>query len=320
LTKVFITGVSGFIGCELAHRCVEEGYTVAGLIRQHPQHNEAVESLKGKILLYEGDLRDSTRLSNIIREFNPEYVAHLGALTRVSYSFSHEEETMDVNLGGTVRLVNALKKYGTNLKKFIFASSMETYGHQEKHEPFDENTPFGVGSPYGVWKIACDYYLRQQWYANRFPCIILRQTNTYGRKYDNYFVVEAFITDMLRNPDVVNFGDPRPVRNFIYIDDLIDLYITLFESDNPELFGKAFTIGPPNGISIKELADLIAKKLNWNGRINWFTREIRSGEIFYLNSKHDLITELTGWKPKVSLDEGLDRTITYWKKKLGIKR
>ena len=318
--KILITGISGFIGEQIANKALKEGYEVAGLIRQHPQHNQAVKNLRGKATLFEGDVRDRTRLGNIIREYDPEYVVHLAALTRVSYSFGHELETFDTNAGGTVNMISACRQYGTNLKKFIFASSMETYGHkpenQKQNKPFNPNTLPGVGSPYAVWKICGDWFVRQQHYANDFPGIVLRQTNTYGRVYDDYFVVEAFITAMLKNKKEVNFGNPEPIRNFMHIDDLTDLYMTLFKTENPDVFGKAFTIGPPNGITIKELADRIAEKLDWHGKINWYTREIRDGEIFYLNSNNEKITELTGWEPKISLDEGLDRTIKYWKEKL----
>jgi nucleoside-diphosphate-sugar epimerase len=101
----------------------------------------------------------------------------------------------------------------------------------------------------------------------------------------------------------------------LYIDDLTDLYLTLFKSDS-KLNGESFTIGPPNGITIRELALQIAHKLNWDGMINWYTREIRDGEIYYLNSSNKKITKMTGWKPKTSLDEGLDKTIRYWQSKL----
>jgi len=318
--RVLITGISGFLGERIALKCLEEGYEVAGLVRQHPQHNQAVENLKGKVTLYEGDTRDRTRIGNIIREFNPEYVAHLAALTRVSYSFGHELETFDTNAGGTVNMVMACRKYGTNLEKFVFASSMEAYGHQpdyhKQFKPFNEHTLPGVGSPYAVWKVCGDWFVRQQHYANDFPGIVLRQTNTYGRTYDDYFVVEAFVTAMLKNKKEVNFGNPEPVRNFMHVDDLVNLYLTLFKTENPDVFGKAFTIGPNNGITIKELADKIAEKLDWHGKINWYTREIRDGEIFYLNSENETVTNMTGWKPEISIDEGLDRTIAYWKEKL----
>ena len=320
--RIFITGISGFIGEELAQRCIKEGFEVGGLIRQHPQHPDTIKNLRGKVSLYEGDITDSTRLGNIIRDFNPEYVVHLAALSRVSYSFGHEEETFLTNAGGTIRLVEALKKYGTNLKKMIMASSMEVYGHKPDYYktfvPFNENTTFGVGSPYAVWKICGDYFVRQQHYANDFPGIVFRQTNTYGRKFDDYFVVEAFVTSMLKNKKQVNFGNPEPIRNFLHIDDLIEFYMTVFESGNIDILGQAFTTGPPNGITIGRLAEMIAEKLDWHGDINWYTREIRDGEIYYLNSSNDKATKMTGWKPKISIDEGLDKTIQFWKEKLDI--
>ena len=318
--KVFITGISGFIGYELAEKALKEGYEVGGLIRQHPKPSEAVEKLRGRVHLYEGDVTDVTRLGNIMRDFNPEYIVHLAALTRVSYSFGHEQETFNTNAGGTVNMVTAARKYATNLKKFIFASSMETYGHKPDYHrdfiPFDENTVFGVGSPYAVWKICGDYFVRQQHYANAFPGIVLRQTNTYGRKFDDYFVVEAFVTAMIKNKNEVNFGNPKPYRNFMHIDDLTDLYITLFKCNSKKILGKAFTVGPQNAVSIGELAEMIADKLHWNGKMNWYTREIRDGEIYYLNSNNKLISRLTSWKPRISLDEGLDKVIEYWKEKL----
>jgi len=319
--KVFISGISGFIGENLAQKCVKEGYEVAGLIRQHPQFSEAVKNLRGKVQLYEGDLTDAVSVRNIIRDFQPNYIAHLGALTRVSYSFDHIQETMQTNLGGTVNMVLAAEKYAYELEKFVFASSVETYGQQElfmnQRKPLDENVIQHAGSPYGVWKIAGEYFVKQQYYSNNFPGICLRQTNTYGRKYDDYFVLEQFVTQMLKNKDEVNFGNPKPIRAFLHIDDLVNLYLTLFKSENEELFGNAFTIGPANGITIGELADMIAKKLDWKGKINWYTREIRHGEIFYLNTGNEKITKLTGWKPKISLDEGLDKVIEYWRNKLG---
>jgi len=318
--KVFISGISGFIGSVLANKCLKEGYEVGGLIRQHPQFNDAVNNLRGKAKLYEGDLTDATSINNIIKNFQPNYIAHLGALTRVSYSFDHVRETMETNLGGTVNMVQAAQKYAYGLKKFILASSVETYGQQDEFMkgkiPMNENTPQKAGSPYAVWKIAGEHFVKQQFYANDFPGLCLRQTNTYGRVYDDYFVVEAFITQMLQNKKIVNFGHPKPIRAFLHIEDLTDLYIELFKCKNKDILGESFTIGPANGITIGKLAEIIKEKLNWNGKINWYTREIRSGEIFYLNTNNKKVTEMTGWKPKITLDEGLDRVIAYWKEKL----
>ena len=182
--------------------------------------------------------------------------------------------------------------------------------------PMDEKTPQKAGSPYAVWKIAAEHFVKQQHYANDFPGLALRQTNTYGRVYDDYFVVEAFITQMLQNKKVVNFGHPKPIRAFLHIEDLTDLYIELFKCKNKDILGESFTIGPANGITIGKLAEMIAEKLNWKGKINWYTREIRSGEIFYLNTNNKKVTEMTGWEPKIGIYKGLNMAIAYWKEKL----
>ena len=320
--RILITGISGFIGNELAEKAVEEGYEVAGLIRQSFRYNDAINRMKGKIKLYEGSLNDYAKLVNIVDDYMPDFVAHLGAITPVSYSFSHPWEVINTNLIGTVNLTEALKKHCPSLKKFVFASSMETFGQQselhKKFIPFNEETEQRAACPYAVAKIGAEKYVKYLNYAYKFPGISLRQTNCYGRKWNDYFVAEAFITQMLKKPSEVNFGNPLPVRNFLYIDDLVDLYLTLFKSDNPDILGESFTTGPPNGITIEELANIIANKLDWKGEINWYTREIRDGEIYYLNSDNKKVTKMTGWEPKITLDKGLDMTIDYWKQKLDI--
>jgi nucleoside-diphosphate-sugar epimerase len=121
---------------------------------------------------------------------------------------------------------------------------------------------------------------------------------------------------MLSNPYEVEFGYSEPYRNFIFIDDMLSAWTTII--NNPALVntGKILTIGPDNPIKIRDYADMIAKKLNWNGKIHWHRKLHRPGEIYWLNSNHNLLTKLTGWTPKVSLSDGLDKTIEIWKEKL----
>jgi len=317
-SRLLITGVSGFIGSHAAQKAIDKGFDVYGLIRQKVSQSPSLAPLKGKVKFYEGDLTSYSSLVNIVRDVMPDYVLHLGAITPVSYSFDHPWEVVNTNLFGTINLTECLKRYVPNLKRFIFASSMETYGHQpEMHKsflPFTEETPQMAACPYAVAKIAAEKYVKYLHYAYDFPGVCLRQTNTYGRKHNDYFVVEAFVTAMLKS-ESVDFGNPEPVRNFIYIDDLTDLYFKLFDSDS-KILGRSFCVGPPNGTSIKHLAFFIRDKLNWKGKINWYTREHRAGEIFYLNSSHKLLFDTIGWKPKVSLSVGLDKVIKFWKEKL----
>ena len=165
--------------------------------------------------------------------------------------------------------------------------------------------------PYAVAKVASEKYLQYLNYAHKFPAVCLRQTNCYGRKENDYFIVEAAITQMLKNPNEINLGAAEPVRNFLFIDDLVALYKTLLTAEK-HVDGESFNTGPDNGLRIDDLVLKIARILDWRGHVNWNTRPRRPGEIFYLNSSNRLVTAKTGWEPKVSLDEGLKRTIKLW--------
>lgn len=312
--KVFITGISGFVGSNLAKELAGD-YSVSGMLRWSPRVAKNAEPLKGKVQLIEGDLRDHSRLSWILRTIRPDYVVHLAAITPVSYSFDHPQEVNEVNYLGTVNLVEACRREVPNLKKFVFASTMEIYGRQEA-KPFDENTLPHPNSPYAVAKYAAERYLAYLYHTYKYPTVAVRGSNVFGRKQDTYFVTEAAITKMLKNSNEISMGNNRPVRSFIYIKDKVNLYRTILESDNPEIFGEVFNSGPCNGLSIKHWVEKIADVMNWNGKINWNTREARAGEIYYLNTKNDKAKEMLEWEPEYTLDEGLKEHIEYWEKKM----
>ena len=311
--KVFITGINGFIGGYLAEKMLNTfKYEIHGLV-----HGEVSERLKNlEVTLHKGDLTDFDGIGKIMEEVNPHFIIHLAARTEVEKSFYDPIDFQTVNYNGTVNLVEKTKDL-SNLEMFLFASTMETYGAVPKNqwEAWDEEDPQYPNAPYAVAKKACELYLEYAGRSYNFPWAALRQTNAYGRWDNDFFVVEQFITQMLKNPDVANFGYKDPYRNFLYIDDLIDLYLVMLESPEKAV-GNFFCTGPDNVLTIGELADKIADKLDWKGEINWDTKPERVGEIFYLNSTPDKAKEVLGWEPKIDLDEGLDRTIEIWKEKL----
>jgi nucleoside-diphosphate-sugar epimerase len=303
--KLLITGSSGFIGSYLLP-----------ILKQKYQ----VHELKN-------DLTNHKAVYDEVLEVNPNIIVHLAARTEVEKSFYEQTSFSEVNYVGTVNLIEAAVKL-PDLKNFVFASTMEVYGWQPISDEvkmngtpatsvaFDENTPPNPNAPYAVAKYACEKYLE---YANRclgLPFTALRQTNCYGRKDNDFFVTEQFITQMLSNPHEVNFGYSEPYRNFIFVSDLIDAWVSVIDNHEKCNSGMIFTIGPDNPIKIKDYANLIAKKIGWNGKINWNKKPYRAGEIYWLNSNNNLITETLGWSPKVSLDDGLDITINIWRQNL----
>lgn len=306
--KILLTGSSGFIGQHILPKLTEHGHVVHCL---------------------GSDLRDYAAVEQEVTAAAPDIILHLAARTEVEKSFYEPMDFNHVNYLGTVNLVNVASKL-TGLKNFIFASTMEVYGWQPVSDlirqgqiptvipAFDETTAPNPNAPYAVAKLACEKYLE---YAHRslgLRYCIIRQTNTYGRKDNNFFVVEQIISQMLDDPQEINLGYREPYRNFLFIDDLIDLWITLVDRSDRLTGSDLFTIGPNNALSIEDLANVIAKKLQWQGRINWNTKPQRPGEIYLLNSTHQRITDITGWQPQTELDRGLDLTIDILRRK-GLK-
>lgn len=311
--KIFITGADGFIGQHLVERL----------------------NSKHELSYLTCDLRDHAAVAQQLVAADPEIIVHLAARTEVEQSFYEQVTFSDINYTGTVNLIETARQL-SNLKNFVFASTMEVYGWQPVSDVirdnsdtafiedgiakglivYDEQTPPNPNAPYAVAKYGCEKYLEYAHRSYGLPFTAIRQTNAYGRKDNNFFVTEQIIYQMLTNPVEVNLGYREPFRNFIYIDDLLDAWEAVIE--NPDkCVGEIFCIGPNNAVRIEDYAKLIAQKLKWLGVINWNTKPRRPGEIYLLNSTNAKITEKLGWAPQVSLDEGLDRTIAVWKKKLG---
>ena len=297
--KIFITGASGFIGSHL----------VPILEQLHTVHQMT------------SDLLDFDAVKQEVQLANPDVIVHLAARTEVEKSFYEQISFSQVNYIGSVNLIEAAKDCN-NLKNFVFASTMEVYGWQpisdevvdcgspKQSVAFDEHTQPNPNAPYAVAKYAVEKYLEYIHRSQGFPFTAIRQTNSYGRKDNDFFVTEQIITQMLRG-DVVNLGYAEPYRNFLFINDLLAAWCAVI--DNPvRCQGKIFTLGPDAPVKIKDYANMIADKLGWSGTINWNTKPMRHGEIYWLNSNHDLITSTLGWQPQVTLSEGLDRTIKIW--------
>ena len=302
--KLLLTGHSGFVGQYLL-----------------PQLRERYH-----VFLLQNDLRDHAEIQQEIRRINPNIVLHLAARTEVQQSFYEPNVFTDINYSGTVNLIESCRSECTDLRLFAFASTMEVYGWQPvsdevklfgkplQHVAFDENTIPQPNAPYAVAKRACELYLQFLHRSIGFPFVALRQTNSYGRHDNDFFVTEQIITQMLQGQSQINLGYPEPFRNFLHIDDLISAWLAVLDNHSVTN-GKLYTIGPDNPVCIADYADKIAGMIGWQGSINWHTKPHRIGEIYWLNSNHDLITQDTGWKPILVLDDGLVRTISLWQKK-----
>ena len=313
MEKIFITGVTGFIGNELARKLCQE-YKLYCLVRTSSNKSalDPIKDILNKIEIKYGNLSDFAAIRKIVKDISPNYIIHLGAATPVRHSFENPMEFQETNHLATVNLVHAALDL-QDFKKFIFASTMETYGDQEKKTPFKEDLMLKPLSPYAVSKVASDHYIRMAGKALGLPYIISRACNTFGRKDNTGFIVEYLINKMLKDEQVY-VGSPDAVRDLMYIDDHVNAYVTALKSD---IKNEVFNFSTGSSITMKELAFKIKELTSYKKDIilsfppDYPWRPVVDQ---YLSIDATKAKNVLKWEPKVSLDEGLRKTIDYWKK------
>lgn len=309
MNRLLITGVNGFIGQALTEALSDE-YEIFGCYEHATGGTKNPELDDNHRLVM--DLQDPRQVKRVVWSVQPDFVIHLAARSEVADSFDNYHEVGQINYGGTVTLAESLRKYVPGLKLFVMASTMETYGLISPYRPVTESDIQKPMAPYAVAKRASELYLDYMAYAYDFPATVLRQTNSYGRYDNDFFVMERIITQMLAG-DSIDLGEPTPRRNFLYINDLVELYRALL-LQHESARGETFVTGPDNELSIGALVDLVADVLGWKGLVNWGTIPPRPGEIFYLNSSPQKAKDMLHWEPKTDLRTGIERTAKLWGK------
>lgn len=302
--NVLMTGITGFIGSHLAEELLKKGYKVYALIRHSPN---PVEMPKG-VTTIKGDLLDYHSLVLAVRVSQPEYIFHLAAMTPVRDSFNNPFIYQEINYRGTMNLIHASLECPI-LKRFIYASTMEVYKH--KDTPMNEESKLYGSTPYGVSKIAADYYVRVAGDCYGLPYTIVRCCNTYGRKTEKGYLIEKIITTMLTQNKLELDGVPDSVRSFMYIDDHVRAYLYCMKE---EARNQIFNFAPKRAYSIKEIVEICKKLLNWKGEIIYGTNP-RPSEALKLKLNASKAKRILDWEAKINLREGLRRTIAYWKDK-----
>lgn len=316
MTRVLITGISGFVGSNLAKKLVEEGYSVSGLVR--PVTGREFASLKpvmDKIQIVRGDLTTYYSISSTLSLVHPQYVLHLGALTPVRLSFEDPFPFIETNFRGTVNLVHAMLEK-TPRSRLIIASTAEVYGAQRKHTPFKETVSLNPSSPYAVSKEAADQYVRMATTIYNLKATILRPINTYGRQAQTGFLVEYLITSMLKGENCF-LGAPDSIRDYMFIDDHVNAYLLAMKSDRA--VGQIFNVSPGNPITNRRLSEIVADITEFKGRINHgsyppgYPQRPAQWDPPYLVLDSAKIRKILGWQPTVTLEQGLRKTVEMWR-------
>lgn len=309
--RILVTGATGFVGSRLLERLAEMGgHDLYSLQRYVTGRYVLGADHSVKVVFC--DLRDHFAVKCAIRDVKPEVVFHLAAISPVSYSYDHPNEVLDANLTGTVNLAESCLREVPHFKHFLFASTSETFGNGPV--PKREDTPQAPNSPYSVGKHAAEKYVQYMWDAYKFPVTVLRPFNTYGRRDNTHFLVERMLVQMLQG-NTVKLGDPTPERDLLYIDDHVESYLICFAKPQASI-GQAFNFCTGEKLTVQALADKMRAVTGFRGQILWDTIPKRPLDIQVLYGDSAKAKAVLGWEAKVSLDEGLQRTVDFWRKKL----
>ena len=317
MTKILLTGATGFIGSRLLQRLTELGHDVSILVRYVSGGRFDFYSREKTLF---ADIRDGDSVRKAVFSVKPEVIIHLAAETAVSFSFINPADVFQTNTIGTINLSTAAKEIG--IKQFIHASTSEYYGAQ-KEFPIKEDAMPNPTSPYAVAKIACEYHLELMSKLYDFPVTIMRPFNSFGRANvrNKHYVVERAITGALEG-HAISLHNPTPIREFVFRDDHVEAYVRAL--GNKDAIGQAFNVCYGKGITIKDMATKVAEiaqaKTGKPVKTEFIREPDRPLDIPTLYGDPSKAMKVLGWEPKYDLNTGLDKAIDEWMQVLQITR
>lgn len=307
--RILITGGAGFIGSNIAEQLSKQHEII---ILDDLSTGKAVNirEFKKRIKFVKGSILDEKILSRGMK--NADFVLHHAAIPSVPKSVKDPIGTSKVNIIGTLNVLECARK--NNVKRIILASSSSVYGDKPTLPKIETICP-EPKSPYASAKTINEQHAKQFYELYGLEAISLRYFNIYGKRQDpksEYAaVIPAFISRMLKNKPPIVYGDGRQTRDFTFIDDVVEANVKAMEIKNKNAFGKAINIASGRQTSILELIATMNKILNKNLSAR-FEKE-RPGDVKHSLAGITLAKELLGWEPKTGLEEGLRKTIEWYK-------
>ena len=317
MSKILVTGAGGFIGSHLTEYLVQKGHEVKAFIHYNSWNFWGwLEKSKyiNDIEIYSGDIRDYDSVYGSMKGI--DYVFHLAALVGIPYSYYSSLANVKTNIEGTHNVLHAALELNT--KRIICCgSSAEVYGTAQ-YLPINENHPVNPKSPYAATKASADQLAQTFYLSFKLPVTIVRSFNIFGPRQSARAVIPTIISQALKGKKEVQLGSLDTSRDFIYVLDSVDgMYkVGLHEKS----LGEVVHLGTNKGTSVRELVNIIGKLTQTEFKIKVDEQRIRpeKSEVLGLVCDYSKAHNLTGWKPRYTLEEGLERTIDWSRENLNI--
>lgn len=318
--KILITGIDGFVGSNLAKRLISKGANVSGIIQKKKNSLLYHEKISKFCKLYMGQIYDNNFIKKVVKKKKFEFLFHLAAQVEVGVANKNPYSTWESNVRGTYTLLNNFLE-NKNIKSIIVASSDKSYGEYSKNYlPYKETYLSKAIYPYDVSK-ACTDMISRSYSTNLFnlPIIITRFANIYGAGQLNF---SALMPDLMRsivqNKKFVPRGNGKDLRDYIYIDDIIDIYLLLSLNlfKNPKLSGEIFNAGTGKPMQVRQVVKKIYTNFN---KINEYLQILKSmknrntkGELNSQYMNYSKLKKYFGWKPKHKFIDTINEVYNWY--------
>ncbi len=316
--RVLITGGLGFIGSNLAHRLLQEGARVTiydACLEPYGWNWANIEDIRGDVDVVVADVRDEKKLRQAVKD--QELIYHLAAQVGREVSMADPELDIDINCNGTIKLCRVLAELKSGAK-VVYAGSRGQIG-EPVYVPVDEKHPLEPTDVYGINKLAAEKYLLLYGRIYGFPAVSLRLNNVYGPRcqmsHGYYGILNWFIRNAMTGADITVYGDGLQTRDYVYVDDVVDAFVRAGVSSATD--GEIYFIG--SGAETVFL-DMVKEVIRAVGRGRWvhvpFPPEREAIDIRRFVVTYEKFHRAVGWRPQVSLREGVERTVAFYADKL----
>ncbi|HTW01200.1 MAG TPA: GDP-mannose 4,6-dehydratase [Streptosporangiaceae bacterium] len=317
-----VTGAEGFIGSHLVEGLVRRGNRVKAMVLYNMWSSTGwLETLAPEITdqvdVVFGDVRDPATVRELVEGASVVY--HLAAIGSVPYSYSAPRSFIDTNTIGTMHVLEAARACRT--PRVVHTSTSETYG-TARTVPISEAHPLQAQSPYAASKVAGDKLAESYHLSFGLPVVTLRPFNTFGPRQSTRAVIPQIITQLAGGSKQIMLGALDPTRDFSYVLDTAEAFMTLGEAPASAVIGELFNCGPGDDIAIGKLAEDIARLMEVDADIVEDPKRLRpkDSEVMRLVCDATKLRERTGWRPRYTRDEGLLETIAWFREPANLAR
>lgn len=320
--KVLVTGADGFIGSHLVEELVTAGVEVTALalydsFDRHGWLDELEATVLDAVRLKRGDVRDAALMRRLAD--GQDVVFHLAALISIPYSYDAAQSFVDVNVKGTLNLLEVARSGG--IGRLVHTSTSEVYGTAIS-TPIAEDHPLQGQSPYAASKVGADKMVEAYVRSFDLPAVILRPFNTYGPRQSERAVIPTVIRQAL-DPTVrkIRVGSLTPKRDFSFVTDTVRAFLAVGAAPGLD-YGTAYNSGTGHWVTICDIVEQVKKLTGCNKAVQTEPERQRpdQSEVMELLADSSRLTAATGWRAEISLSDGLERTITWWRERLASGR